>query len=86
MSLLKKSAQKSEFTQKKCSKKEIHSKKLLKRAAQTSQLTKKITEKRTKKLELFFTRSNMYYSRTLTDEAIYYTTIYPNSRDLGTAE
>ena len=25
----------------------------------------------------------MYYSRTLADEALYYSTIYPNSRDLG---
>ena len=26
------------------------------------------------------------YSRTIADEALYYSTIYPNSRDLGTAE
>ena len=34
----------------------------------------------------FYLKLNMYYSRTLADEAIYYSTIYPNSRDLGTAQ
>ena len=34
----------------------------------------------------FFFRWNIYYSRTLADEALYYCTIYPNPHDLGTAE
>ena len=32
---------------------------------------------------IFYAR-NIYYSGTLADEALYYSTIYPNSRDLGT--
>ena len=34
----------------------------------------------------FFTRLIIYYSRTLADEALFYFTIYPNSRYLGTVE
>ena len=66
MSLLKKSAQII---------KEVHSKKLLKKAAQKSLLTQKVTQKKTIKGKIFFTRWNIYYSMTLADEALYYSTI-----------
>ena len=34
---------------------------------------------------LLFFKKNIYYGWTVADEALYYSTIYPNSRDLGTA-
>ena len=55
---------------KKCSKKEIHSKKLYKKAAEKVNSLKKLLRKELKKGEILFTRSNMYYSRTLSDEVL----------------
>ena len=65
----------------------------LKKATKKKQLQKvnslkKLLRKELKKIEIFFffSRSNMYYSRSLTYEALYYSSIYPNSCDLGTTE
>ena len=69
---LKKSPKKREFTQKR-TQKVI----LLKKDTKKNEIRKKKKKA---------TRWNIYYGRTLADEALYYSTIYPNSHDLGTAE
>ena len=75
------------FYSKKGFKKKITEKSYSKKQLKKVNSFKKLLGKKLKKGYIFFlTRSNIYYTRTLADEALNYPNIYPNSRDLGTKE